>query len=60
MPLPSNNLVLAPTVVLKKLELPCLYDIPNDELYELNQDADDFFLKTCQGESPCFTPASGN
>src|SRR5512135_2515522 len=56
MPLPNKYLVLSPHAALKNLELPCLYDIANDELYELNQDAYDFLLKTCQGENPPVRP----
>ena len=59
MPLPNKYLVLSPHAVLKNLELPCLYDIANDELYELNQDAYDFLLKTCQGENPPVRPEDG-
>lgn len=39
---------LSPGAVLKWLEIPCVYHIKNDELYELDQDAFDF-LKDCSG-----------
>jgi radical SAM protein with 4Fe4S-binding SPASM domain len=52
--MPSGNkfLVLAPHAALKRLEEPCLYDIQNDELYELNEDAYQFLLRICQGINP--------
>lgn len=52
--MPSENkfLTLAPHAVLKRLEEPCLYDIQNDELYELNEDAYQFLLRICRGEPP--------
>ena len=51
--MPSGNkfLILAPYAVLKRLEEPCLYDIQNDELYELSEEAYQFLLRICQGES---------
>jgi radical SAM protein with 4Fe4S-binding SPASM domain len=42
---------LSRDAVLKWLEIPCVYDVKNDELYELDQDAFDF-LKDCS-ESGC-------
>jgi radical SAM protein with 4Fe4S-binding SPASM domain len=52
--MPSENkfIILTPHSVLKNLEEPYLYDIENDELYELNKDAYQFFLKICRGENP--------
>jgi len=41
---------LAPHCALKRLEEPCLYDIEQDELYELSEDAYQFLLKCSQGE----------
>lgn len=42
---------LAPGVSLKRLEDPCLYHAPRDELYQLNEDAFDFLLR-CDGRNP--------
>jgi radical SAM protein with 4Fe4S-binding SPASM domain len=52
--MPSENkfLILTPHSVLKNLEEPYLYDIDNDELYELNADAYQFLIKIGQGENP--------
>ena len=49
--MPSENkfLVFAPHAVLKRLEEACLYDIKNDELYELNENAYQFLLRICRG-----------
>jgi radical SAM protein with 4Fe4S-binding SPASM domain len=44
--------VISPHCALKNLEEPYLYDIENDELYELGQDAYHFLLRCCQGEKP--------
>ncbi len=52
MPSESKFLILTPHSVLKNLEEPYLYDIESDELYELNDDAYQFLIKTCQGENP--------
>ena len=41
---------IAPHCSLKRLEEPCLYDIKNDELYELSEEAYQFILKCSQGE----------
>ena len=41
---------IAPHCSLKRLEEPCLYDIENDELYELSEEAYQFLLKCSQGE----------
>ncbi|OGP89452.1 MAG: hypothetical protein A2157_13380 [Deltaproteobacteria bacterium RBG_16_47_11] len=49
---PNKFIVLAPHCSLKRLEAPYLYDIESDELYELSQDAFDFFVKCSQGERP--------
>ena len=48
--MPSENkfIILTPHSVLKNLEEPYLYDIENDELYELNADAYQFLLKNLQ------------
>ena len=48
----NKSVILSPHAVLKRLEEPCLYDIQNDELYELNEDAYQFLLRVCRGESP--------
>src|SRR5512136_198306 len=42
---------IAPHCSLKRLEEACLYDIENDELYELGEEAYRFLLKCSQGES---------
>ena len=42
--------VIAPHCSLKRLEEPYLYDIENDELYELGEEAYQFLLKCSQGE----------
>lgn len=42
---------IAPHCSLKRLEEPCLYDIENDQLYELGEDAFQFLLRCSQGES---------
>jgi radical SAM protein with 4Fe4S-binding SPASM domain len=41
---------IAPHCYLKRLEEPCLYNIENDELYELSEEAYQFLLKCSQGE----------
>jgi radical SAM protein with 4Fe4S-binding SPASM domain len=41
---------IAPHCSLKRLEEPYLYDIDNDELYELGEEAYQFLLKCSQGE----------
>jgi len=41
---------IAPHCSLKRLEEPCLYDIENDELYELGEEAYQFLLKCFRGE----------
>src|SRR4030042_3875293 len=46
----SKYIALAPHCVLKRLEEPCLYDIDNDELYEINDEAYQFLLKCSRGE----------
>ncbi len=43
--------VLAPGFALRKLESPYIYNIPDDELYELDDEAF-FFLKKCNGRTP--------
>jgi radical SAM protein with 4Fe4S-binding SPASM domain len=54
MPLKNKFVNLTPHTALKFLEEPYLYDIENDELYELSMDAYQFLLKCSQGESPPF------
>ena len=49
---PNKWIALAPHCSLKRLEAPYLYDLENDELYELSQDAFDFLAKCSQGEHP--------
>ncbi len=46
----SGYIAIAPHCALKRLEVPCLYDIANDELYEINEEAYQFLLKCAQGE----------
>ncbi len=48
----NSYFTLSPQCTLKALEKPYLYDIENDELYELNKDAFEFLIKCSQGESP--------
>jgi len=43
--------VLAPDFVLRRLETPLVYNIPGDELYELDDEAFEF-LKKCNGKTP--------
>jgi radical SAM protein with 4Fe4S-binding SPASM domain len=43
-------ITIAPHCALKRLEEPCLYDIANDELYEINEQAYQFLLTCSQGE----------
>ncbi len=50
MPFQNKFLTLAPHCSLKRLEEPYLYDIENDELYELGEEAYQFLLKCSQGE----------
>ncbi len=52
MPLGNKFIHLAPHCALKRLEEPSLYDIENDELYELSQDAYHFLLQCSQGKNP--------
>ena len=47
---PNKFFTIAPHCSLKRLEEPCLYDIENDELYELGDEAYQFLLKCSQGE----------
>ena len=50
--MPSGELpVLAPGYVLRKLEAPFVYNIPDDQLYELDGEAFEF-LKKCNGKRP--------
>jgi radical SAM protein with 4Fe4S-binding SPASM domain len=42
---------LSPRCSLKKLEKPYIYDIKNDELYEIDEGAEDF-IKKCDGKTP--------
>jgi len=52
--MPSENkfIILTPHSVLKNLEEPYLFDIENDELYELNTDAYQFLFRISRGEHP--------
>jgi radical SAM protein with 4Fe4S-binding SPASM domain len=52
--MPSENkfINLTPHSFLKNLEEHYLYDVENDELYEISPDAFQFFLKICRGENP--------
>ena len=52
MPSPDKWIALAPHCSLKRLEEPYLYDIENDELYELSPDAFNFLAKCSQGHLP--------
>jgi radical SAM protein with 4Fe4S-binding SPASM domain len=45
---PSHYLLLHPQASLKRLEAPCIYHSGQDELYEINEQAEDF-LKKCDG-----------
>jgi len=47
---PNEFFLIAPHCSLKRLEDPYLYDIENDELYELGEEAYQFLLKCSQGE----------
>jgi len=47
---PNEFFLIAPHCSLKRLEEPYLYDIENDELYELGEEAYQFLLKCSQGE----------
>jgi len=47
---PNEFFVIAPQCSLKRLEEAYLYDIENDELYELSEEAYQFLLKCSQGE----------
>ncbi|CAG0959229.1 Putative mycofactocin radical SAM maturase MftC [Methanosarcinales archaeon] len=51
--MPSNDLypVLAPGHTLRNLEAPFVYYIPDDQLYELDDEAFEF-LKKCDGKTP--------
>jgi radical SAM protein with 4Fe4S-binding SPASM domain len=46
----SKYITISPHCALKRLEEPCLYDIANDEVYEINEEAYQFLLKCAQGE----------
>ena len=52
MPAGNEFIAINPHCALKNLEEPCLYDIKNDELYELGKDAYQFLLRCSQGERP--------
>jgi len=47
----NKYLTLSSHCTLKELEEPYLYDIENDELYELSRDAFEFLIKCARGES---------
>jgi radical SAM protein with 4Fe4S-binding SPASM domain len=49
--MPSKRPVLAPGYVLRKLEAPYVYNIHDDQLYELDEEAFEF-LKKCNGRNP--------
>lgn len=51
MSIKNRFLAIAPHCFLKRLEEPYLYDIENDELYELSEEAYQFLLNCLQGES---------
>ena len=51
MPPQNEWIALAPHCSLKRLEEPYIYDIINDELYELSQDGFDFLARCSGGES---------
>ncbi len=46
----SGYIALAPHCALKRLEVPCIYDIANDELYEINDEAYQFLLQCSRGK----------
>jgi radical SAM protein with 4Fe4S-binding SPASM domain len=46
----NKYITIAPHCALKRLEEPYLYDIENDELYELNEEAYQFLLACSRGE----------
>ena len=46
----SKFFAIAPHCSLKRLEEPYLYDIENDELYELDEEAYQLLLKCSQGK----------
>jgi radical SAM protein with 4Fe4S-binding SPASM domain len=46
----SKHITISPHCCLKRLEEPCLYDIANDELYEINEEAYQFLLQCSRGE----------
>jgi len=48
----NKFIAITPHCALKNLEEPCIYDINNDELYELGQDAYHFLVRCSQGEKP--------
>ena len=50
MPYENKFFTLAFRCSLKRLEEPSLYDIENDELYELSEEAYQFLLKCTQSE----------
>ncbi|MCX8117602.1 MAG: radical SAM protein [Desulfobacterota bacterium] len=50
MPYEGRFLTLAPHCTLKRLEKPYLFDIENDQLYELGEEAFQFLLKASRGE----------
>lgn len=52
----AESYALAPHCALKRIEEPSLYDLQNDELYELSEDAFQFLLKCAQGENPPVRP----
>lgn len=57
--MPNRFLKLSPHCSLKILEKPYLYDIKNDELYELDECAEDF-IKKCNGTTPINPPTQAS
>src|SRR3989304_3901789 len=51
----NRFLRLSPHCSLKRLEKPYIYDIKNDELYEIDDKAEDF-IKRCDGVTPLSPP----
>ncbi len=52
MPSLNKYISISPNCTLKELEEPYLYDIENDELYELSRDAFEFLIRCSRGEPP--------
>jgi radical SAM protein with 4Fe4S-binding SPASM domain len=57
---PGNKFIaITQHCALKHLEEPCVYDIENDELYELGADAYRFLLQCSRGEKPVVRKEDG-